>query len=66
MSCDIPAAMGAGLSAVIRAGGLALSDNWPWEPVATQQHGPGNEIKDVVLGLTSPRRGIIFQRPLLR
>lgn len=49
-SCD----MGAGLSAVIRAGGPALSDNWPWDSVAARRTWPGQEINDVVLALPSP------------
>ena len=36
----------------------AAADNWAWDSVATKQHGLGNEINDVVLGLVSPRRGL--------
>lgn len=41
-----------------RHGDKAAADNWAWDSVATKQHGLGNEINDVVLGLVSPRRGL--------
>ena len=41
-----------------RHGDKAAADNWAWDLMATKQHGLGNEINDVVLGLVSPRRGL--------
>lgn len=46
-----------------RHGDRTGADNWAGDSEATKQHGLGNEINDVVLGLVSLRRGLSAQPP---